>query len=68
MKILKKSGIRNTVKILEGSVVETIVQSAGDDSIVMLGVSPKNPIMKYFFGSKPISIAQRCQCPVLIAK
>ncbi len=67
-KRFSKSGIRNTVKILEGSVVETIVQSAGDDSIVMLGVSPKNPIMKYFFGSKPISIAQRCECPVLIAK
>tara|TARA_Y100000588_G_scaffold363291_1_gene425826 strand:+ start:4425 stop:5303 length:879 start_codon:yes stop_codon:yes gene_type:complete len=67
-KRFSKSRIRNTTKILEGQVVKTITQSASDDSIVMIGVSPKNPIMKYFFGSKPISIAQKCECPVLIAK
>ena len=74
-KILEKTGkrfskarIKNTTRILEGPVVKRIVQSASDDSIVMLGVSPKNPIMKYFFGSKPISIAQKCEYPVLIAK
>ena len=67
-KRFSKSHIRNTTKILEGPVVKTITQSASDDSIVMIGVSPKNPIMKYFFGSKPISIAQKCECPVLIAK
>ena len=63
-----KSRIKNTTKVLEGPVVKRITQSASDDSIVMIGVSPKNPIMKYFFGSKPISIAQKCECPVLIAK
>ncbi len=63
-----KSRIKNTTKVLEGPVVKTITQSASDNSIVMIGVSPKNPIMKYFFGSKPISIAQKCECPVLIAK
>ena len=67
-KRFSKSRIKNTTKVLEGSVVETITQSASDDSVIMLGVSPKNPIMKYFFGSKPISIAQQCKCPVLIAK
>ena len=67
-KRFSKSRIKNTTKILEGPVVKTITQSASDDSIVMIGVSPKNPIMKYFFGSKPISIAQKCECPVLIAK
>ena len=67
-KRFSKSRIRNTTKILEGPVVKTITQSASDNSIVMIGVSPKNPIMKYFFGSKPISIAQKCECPVLIAK
>ena len=67
-KRFSKSRIKNTTRVLEGSVVETITQSASDDSIIMLGVSPKNPVMKYFFGSKPISIAQKCKCPVLIAK
>ncbi len=73
--ILKKTeqrfttaGIKNTATILEGNPVETVVKYAKDDSLVILGVSPKNPFLKYFFGSKPISIAQQCNCPVLIAK
>lgn len=62
------AGIKNTATILEGDTVQTVVKYAKDDSLVMLGVSPKNPFLKYFFGSKPISIAQQCNCPVLIAK
>ena len=62
------SGIKNSAIILEGDPVKTVVKYAKDDRLVMLGVSPKNPILKYFFGSKPISIAQQCNCPVLIAK
>ena len=74
-KILKKTKekfstnrIKTTTKLIDGHVVNSIVNYAKDDSIVILGVSPKNPIMKYFFGSKPLSIAQKCNCPVLITK
>ena len=63
-----KNKINASTKILEGSTVNAIVEYAKDNSIIILGVSPKNPIMKYFFGSKPISIAQKCNCPVLITK
>jgi len=63
-----KNKINASTKILEGSTVNAIVDHAKDDSIIILGVSPKNPIMKYFFGSNPISIAQKCNCPVLITK
>ena len=63
-----KNKIKASTKLISGSVVNSIVNHAKDDSIVILGVSPKNPIMKYFFGSKPLSIAQKCNCPVLITK
>jgi nucleotide-binding universal stress UspA family protein len=63
-----KNKINASTKILDGPTVNAIVNHAKDDSIIILGVSPKNPIMKYFFGSKPISIAQKCNCPVLITK
>jgi len=63
-----KNRIKTTAKLIDGSAVNSIVNYAKDDSIVILGVSPKNPIMKYFFGSKPLSIAQKCNCPVLITK
>ena len=63
-----KNRIKTTTKLIDGPTVNSIVNYAKDDSIVILGVSPKNLIMKYFFGSKPLSIAQRCNCPVLITK
>ena len=63
-----KNKIKASTKLIIGSAVNSIVNHAKDDSIVILGVSPKNPIMKYFLGSKPLSIAQKCNCPVLITK
>jgi len=63
-----KNKIKASTKLIIGSAVSSIVNHAKDNSIVILGVSPKNPIMKYFFGSKPLSIAQKCNCPVLITK
>ena len=65
---ISKNRIKTTTKLIDGPAVKSIVNYAKDDSIVILGVSPKNPIMKYFFGSKPLSIAQKCNCPVLITK
>ena len=63
-----KNKIKTSTKLIDGTPVNSIVNYARDNSIIILGVSPKNPIMKYFFGSKPISIAQKCNCPVLITK
>ena len=63
-----KNRIKTTTKLIDAPAVKSIVNYAKDDSIVILGVSPKNPIMKFFFGSKPLSIAQKCNCPVLITK
>ena len=63
-----KNKIKTSTKLIDGIPVNSIVNYAKDNSIIILGVSPKNPIMKYFFGSKPLSIAQKCNCPVLITK
>ena len=63
-----KNRIRTSTKLIDGTPVNSIIDYAKDNSIIILGVSPKNPIMKYFFGSKPLSIAQKCNCPVLITK
>ena len=63
-----KNRIRTSTKLIDGTPVNSIIDYAKDNSIIILGVSPKNSIMKYFFGSKPLSIAQQCNCPVLITK
>mgnify|MGYP005686651779 FL=1 len=51
-----KNKIKTSTKLIDGTPVNSIVNYAKDNSIIILGVSPKNPIMKYFFGSKPLSI------------
>ena len=53
-----KNRIRTSTKLIDGTPVNSIIDYAKDNSIIILGVSPKNSIMKYFFGSKPLSIAQ----------
>ena len=63
-----KNRIITSTKLIDGTPVNSIIDYAKDNSIIILGVSPKNSIMKYFFGSKPLSIAQKCNCPVLITK
>ena len=63
-----KNRIRTSTKLIDGTPVNSIIDYAKDNSIIILGVSPKNSIMKYFFGSKPLSIAQKCNCRVLITK
>ena len=63
-----KNRIRTSTKLIDGTPVNSIIDYAKDNSIIILGVSPKSSIMKYFFGSKPLSIAQKCNCPVLITK
>ena len=63
-----KNKIKTSTKLIDGTPVNSIVNYAKDNSIIILGVSPKNSIMKYFFGSKPLSIAQKCNCPDLITK
>ena len=62
------TALTTSTKLIDGTPVSSIIDYAKDNSIIILGVSPKNSIMKYFFGSKPLSIAQKCNCPVLITK
>ena len=65
---LSKLKIKNETFLLEGEPVKSITEFAKDDYIISLGVSNKNPIKNFFFGSKPISISKQCNCPVLLVK
>jgi len=33
-----------------------------------MGASTKNPLVKFFTGSKPLKIMKNCPCPVLIVR
>lgn len=67
-KFMRRSGIeaKNVFKI--GNPSEIIVEMAGDNHIIVMGSSSRNPIKKFFQGSKPLTVMENCKCPILIVK
>ena len=67
-KMMRRSGVRSKVQFVKGELVETLVDFAKEDHIIIMGKSSHSPITKFFLGSKPLEVMQSCQCPVLIVK
>ena len=51
-----------------GDPVNTILNTATKNHLIVLGVSHLNPIIKYFKGSKPLSVMKKCNSPMMIVK
>lgn len=64
-RILEARGVETATLIREGRIVQTIVDTAGEDHVVVIGRSHESEIRKFFFGSRPIQVIQRARCPVL---
>ena len=67
-KMLRRCGVNFTTHIKEGDPVDTIVESAGHDHIIIMGASTQSPLKKFFIGSKPLSVIGRSHCPTLVVK
>ena len=67
-KLLRRSGVKAKALFKTGDFVNTIVESAGNNHIIIMGTSSQSPITKFFMGSKPLSVMEVCNCPVLIVK
>lgn len=67
-RLLTKAGVRHSVAVRTGSVVEEIARASRDDTVVIMGVSRRPEVWKLVFGSKANRIAERVHCPVLIVK
>ncbi len=67
-KFMSRTGIeyRNYFKV--GDPVEMIINEAGTNHIIVMGVSSKSPLTKFFIGSKPLKVMENCECPILIVK
>jgi nucleotide-binding universal stress UspA family protein len=68
LKILERENIKVTSYLKVGDPVQTIMDSAGRDHIIVMGVSHRNPVAKLLFSSKPLKVMDECECPVLIVK
>ena len=67
-KLIRRSGINYTHLQEQGNPVEKIIEKANDDKIIVMGASNMSPIKRYFKGSKPLSVMNRCNVPMLIVK
>ena len=67
-KLIRRMGIQYEVHLLKGDPINIIKKTAGDDHIIVMGASTKNPLVKFFTGSKPLKIMKNCPCPILIVK
>ena len=65
---MRRMGIDYETHLLTGNLIDIIKKSAGDDHIIVMGSSTKNPLVKFFTGSKPLKVMKDCQCPILIVK
>ena len=67
-KMMRRCGVDAEAFFRVGDPVETIVDFAGNDHIIIMGKSTQSPIAKFFKGSKPLDVMRKCQCPVLVVK
>ena len=67
-KLLRRSNIPYDHKFLTGNTASIINNEASDNHIIVMGSSTKNPLIKFFAGSKPLDVMKNCNCPILIVK
>ena len=67
-KLLRRSNIPYDHKFLTGNTASIINDEASDNHIIVMGSSTKNPLIKFFAGSKPLDVMKNCNCPILIVK
>ena len=67
-KLLRRSNTSFNHKFLKGDASSIINKEAGDNRIIVMGSSTKNPILKFIAGSKPLEVMKNCNCPILIVK
>jgi len=66
--MMRRSGISAKIIMETGDPVKTIIKTAGQDHIIIMGESRRSPLKKLFLGSKPLNVMKLSQTPVLIVK
>ena len=51
-----------------GDPEQEIISFAADNHIIIMGASGRSPLTKFFRGSIPLNVMDRCKCPILIVK
>lgn len=67
-KYLRRCNVKSNVLTKIGNPEERIIEAAGNNHIIIMGVSIKSPIAKFFQSSIPLEVMNSCNCPILIVK
>ena len=67
-KYLQRAGIAYQNHFETGAPAEVILKKAGNNHIIVMGASTQSPLIKFFKGSKPLSVLEGCNCPILVVK
>ena len=67
-KLLRRCKVNYSSLKKDGNLEEEIISAASDKHIIMMGASGSSPITKFFKGSTPLNVMNRCECPILIVK
>ena len=68
---LTAAAIAHSVREYRGeSVVEDLIRAAADDDadLIVIGIRPRTPAGKFFFGSNAQEVLLKSRCPVLAVK
>ncbi len=65
---IRRAGINHEQRFETGDPVSVIKKAAGNNHIIVMGASTKNPLFTFFTGSKPLKVMEDCHCPILIVK
>ena len=68
IKLIRRSGVDHKYIKEDGDPVEKIIEKSNNDKIIVMRASSMSPIKRYFRGSKPLSVMNRCNVPILIVK
>ena len=68
IKLIRRSGVDHKYIKEDGNPVEKIIEKSNNDKIIVMRASNMSPIKRYFRGSKPPSVMNSCNVPILIVK
>ena len=67
-KFLRRCKINFESFLKYGDPEQEIISFAADNHIIIMGASGRSPLTKFFRGSIPLNVMDRCKCPILIVK
>jgi nucleotide-binding universal stress UspA family protein len=68
IRTFEKVGIKPVSLLKVGDPVNTILNIATKNHLIVMGISHLNPIIQFFKGSKPLNVMKKCNSPMMIVK